>query len=152
VAPHAGNFPQRNRLISGMSRGVLVVEAALKSGSLITAYRAAKQGREVFAIPGSIHATLSKGCHALIREGAKLVESADHILEELGHLTFAPAQDHDGAATDPFLEAIGFAPVSVDAVMRLTGLAAADSAVRLAHLEIEGRVTRLGGGLYQRMS
>ena len=155
VAPHPGNFPQRNRLISGLSRGVLVVEAALKSGSLITAYEASRQNREVFAIPGSIHATLAKGCHALIRDGAKLVESAEHILEEFPRWRQA---GHEGAVPvaerrrrDAFLEAIGFAPVSVDQVVGLTGLAAADSTARLAMLEIEGRVTRLAGGLYQRM-
>jgi DNA processing protein len=150
VVPHARNFPKRNRLISGMSRGVLVVEAALESGSLITAYQASHQNREVFAIPGSIHATLSKGCHALIRDGAKLVESAEHILEELGR-----GQAEGPVATpapDAFLDAIGYAPLSVDAVVRLTGIAASESAMRLASLELEGRVMRLPGGLYQRMS
>jgi DNA processing protein len=153
VAPHAVNFPKRNRLISGLARGVLVVEAALKSGSLITAYRALRQNREVFAIPGSIHAPLSKGCHALLRDGAKLVECVEHIVEEFpdwpgaGPTTFATTR---GGPPDPFLDAMGFGPVTMDAVVRLTGLEAPVSAARLAHFEIEGRVERLGGGLYQR--
>jgi DNA processing protein len=155
TAPRGWNFPKRNRLISGLSRGVLVVEAALKSGSLVTAYEALRQDREVFAIPGSIHATLAKGCHALIRDGAKLVESADHILEEFPRWRAAGGEEPPpGPARrtrDPFLEAMGFAPLSVDAIVGLTGLAAADSTARLAMLEIEGRVTRLAGGLYQRM-
>ena len=155
VRPQPRNFPKRNRLISGLARGVLVVEAALKSGSLITAYEASRQNREVFALPGSIHATLSKGCHALLREGAKLVEHAGHIVEEI-----AAWPQYGGEAEDSrtvrhgkgsaFLDAMGFAPVSIDAVARLTGLGARESASRLAHLEIEGSVARLGGGLYQR--
>lgn len=153
--PIPWNFPRRNRLISGLARGVLVVEAALKSGSLVTAYEASRQNREVFALPGSIHATLSKGCHALLRDGAKLVENVEHIVEEIAHWPRpqAPAGESrtvrhgEGSA---FLESIGFAPVSIDAVVRLTGLDARESASRLAHLELEGRVARLAGGLYQR--
>ena len=153
--PLARNFPQRNRIISGLARGVLVVEAAPRSGSLVTAYVAAHQGREVFALPGSIHATLSKGCHELIREGAKLVDDAEHVVEEIPvwrSLRRAPADEAppEKRSADSLLEAMGFAPVSVDLVAGLTGLEVPACTDRLVTLELEGRVRRLAGGLFQR--
>lgn len=153
TAPLARNFPQRNRVISGIARGVLVVEAAPRSGSLVTARIAAQQNREVFAVPGSIHATLSKGCHELIREGAKLVEDCEHVLQELPSWRDRQRPPRDRgipAPTDPFLASMGFAPVTLDAVSELSGLDAASSAARLVRLELAGLVKRLAGGLYQR--
>lgn len=147
-----GNFPRRNRLISGLSRGVLVVEAALRSGSLITARRALDQGREVFAVPGSIHSPLSKGCHWLIQQGAKLVESAEDILSEIGWQASALAIDANNAdANDPVLSAIGDAPASLDQVIERSGLQASRVAARISRLELEGRVAALAGGLFQRI-
>lgn len=156
--PLAAHFPQRNRLIAGLSLGTLVVEAALQSGSLITARLAAEQGREVFAIPGSIHATQSRGCHWLIRQGAKLVESAQDVLEELhlpagaAALAHETAQATPGFDADPVIEALGHDPVGLDALMMRTGLDTARLQARLLELELEGRVARLPGGLLQRMA
>jgi DNA processing protein len=152
--PIADHFKQRNRLISGLARGVLVVEAAYKSGSLITAHCAIDQGRDVFAIPGSIHSPLSKGCHRLIKEGAKLVESAEDVLAELGIAIDAPSKGRRkriDAATRAFLEAMGYAPVSIDAIAGQTGGSAAEVAARLAQLEVAGLVAGLAGGLFQRL-
>lgn len=159
TAAIAGNFPRRNRIISGLSQGCLVVEAALQSGSLITARLAAEQGKEVFAIPGSIHSPLSKGCHQLIKQGAKLVESAQDILEELG----APARPQANAenaipaektdeATSPLLEALGFEPVDMDTLVTRSGLTVDIVSAMLLTLELEGRVAPLPGGRYQRIS
>lgn len=159
--PLAPNFPRRNRIISGLTRGTLVVEAAVKSGSLITARMALEQGKDVFAIPGSIHSTQSRGCHALIQQGAKLVESAQDILEELGwpgvsSVGAAPAPA-GGAPEQPdpddtvVLDRLGFDPVSLDALVARTGLNAADLQARLLTLELDGQVARLPGGLFQRM-
>lgn len=153
TAPEAGNFPRRNRLISGLARGVLVVEAALPSGSLTTAKYALEQGREVFAVPGSIHSPMSKGCHWLIKEGAKLAESAADVLEELGckRPQTAPQTSPDEAReNDPVLAALGFTPMSLDHLAERTGLGAAKLAARLSRLEIEGRVAALAGGRFQR--
>ncbi|MGE0357130.1 MAG: DNA-processing protein DprA [Burkholderiales bacterium] len=154
--PVAGNFPRRNRIISGLSRGVLVVEAALKSGSLTTARLALDQGRDVFAIPGSIHSPLSKGCHWLIKQGAKLVESADDLLAELG-VQAAPDPgrgegDGESGPADPILEALGYAPASLDTLSGRTGIEAAAVAARLTQLELEGRLERLPGGLYRQLA
>jgi DNA processing protein len=159
------NFPQRNRLISGLSRGVLVVEAAMQSGSLITARLAGEQGREVFAIPGSIHSPLAKGCHRLIKQGAKLVESARDVLEELGELPHvsaaqiatpvAPAQDQTvaaDAATQKLLQQLGRDECDVDDLCQRTGLTAARVCAMLLQLELEGSVASLPGGRYQRVS
>jgi len=151
--PLAANFPRRNRLIAGLSGATLVVEAALQSGSLITARLAAEQGKEVFAIPGSIHATQSHGCHALIRQGAKLVESAQDVLEELpagaGPAPSAALPDSD--AEDSLLQALGLDPVSLDALQARTGLDIATLQARLMTLELDGQVARLPGGLLQRL-
>lgn len=165
--PLAANFPKRNRIISGLSQGTLVVEAALASGSLITARMAAEQGREVFAIPGSIHAPQSRGCHALIRQGAKLVESAQDVLEELRMPPAAGKQsassgaavlDEEGSrdidtreTESPLLQALGFDPTGVDALVARTGMDAASLQVELLELELDGQVARLPGGLYQRL-
>jgi DNA processing protein len=161
--PLPANFPQRNRLIAGLSQGTLVVEAAVQSGSLITARLAAEQGREVFAIPGSIHAPQSRGCHALIRQGAKLVESAQDILEDLRITTPAPAvataaaaandlfNPAESAEPDALLDAMGFDPVSLDALQARTGLPTATLQARLLELELQGDVGRLPGGLLQRL-
>jgi len=152
TSPLPANFPQRNRIIAGLSQGTLVVEAALQSGSLITARLAAEQGREVFAIPGSIHAPQSRGCHALIRQGAKLVESAQDILEDLhlGGSETTPTDAPDTAPADDLLDALGHDPVSLDALQARTGLDTATLQARLLELELDGWVGRLPGGLLQR--
>jgi DNA processing protein len=177
--PLAANFPKRNRLIAGLSQATLVVEAALKSGSLITARLALEQGKEVMAIPGSIHATQARGCHALIRQGAKLVESAQDVLEDLQlaprlSLALHNAQDksdkneikNESARTDedgqttttrkhvenPVLQAMGWAPISLDDLQALTGLAIGPLQAQLMALELDGEVTRMPGGLLQRIA
>ena len=160
--PLPGNFPKRNRIISGLSQGTLVVEAALASGSLITARMAAEQGREVFAIPGSIHAPQSRGCHALIRQGAKLVESAQDVLEELKiPATTVPGLPQEGVnapgaaasdeTEDPVLAALGYDPMGLDALIARTGMDASTLQVALLELELDGRIARLPGGLFQRV-
>jgi DNA processing protein len=153
TAPTPGNFPRRNRLISGLALGVLVVEAALESGSLITARCALEQGREVFAIPGSIHSPFAKGCHWLIKEGAKLVECAEDVLVELGWKTQEPARTdaRADAERDPLLRAMGHAPVSLDQLARDTGIEVARIAAGITRLELAGRVAALAGGRFQRL-
>ena len=163
--PLAANFPQRNRIISGLSLGTLVVEAALQSGSLITARLALEQGKDVFAIPGSIHSTQSRGCHLLIKQGAKLVESAQDVLEELG--AAAPRPSAQSAAPEPDLfdegahlapeqralvQALGFDPCSLDALQARTGLDTPHLQAELMGLELQGWVLRLPGGLFQRQA
>ena len=150
--PLAANFPRRNRIISALSQGTLVVEAALQSGSLITARMAAEQGREVFAIPGSIHSAQSHGCHALIRQGAKLVESAQDVLEEL-RLPPARPQGAPGPAPaqDPLLQAMGLEPIGLDELIARTGIAAAALQARLLELELAGVVARMPGGRFQQL-
>lgn len=159
--PLPRHFPQRNRIISGLSQGTLVVEAALQSGSLITARLANEQGREVFAIPGSIHAPQAKGCHALIRQGAKLVETADNVLEELQGLKLAPAKAEQAqeairskASTpdNPLLQALGHDPMTLESLSDRTGWDAAHLQAQLMELELDGLVARLPGGLYQRLT
>jgi len=155
--PLAANFPRRNRIISGLSRGTLVVEAALQSGSLITARLAAEQGKEVFAIPGSIHSPQSRGCHALIKQGAKLVEVAQDVLEELKLSTAVRVPGGDDAAAephaaDPLVAALGFDPVSLDALQARTGLDTPRLQAGLLELELCGQVVRLPGGLFQRLA
>jgi DNA processing protein len=172
------NFPRRNRLISGLSLGTLVVEAAVRSGSLITARLAAEQGREVFAIPGSIHNPLARGCHQLIRQGAKLIETADDIFAELRALaaTLADAppamqasaacsqlsaagaergsERHFGPVLDKgyeiLLDALGFEPAGVDLLVERTGLRADEVASMLLILELDGKLESRPGGLYVR--
>jgi len=154
MPPLAENFPQRNRLIAGLSRGTLVVEAALPSGSLITARQALEAGRDVFAIPGSIHAPQSRGCHALIKQGAKLVDSADDILGEWNWAPLTAAAPTtaavEPAGDDALLVALGHDPVTLDALLARTGDSAPALSARLLELELEGHVARLPGGLYQR--
>ncbi|MBS1189897.1 MAG: protecting protein DprA [Rhodocyclaceae bacterium] len=147
----AANFPRRNRLISGLSRGVLVVEAAPESGSLITARLAAEQGREVFAIPGSIHSPVARGCHRLIKQGAKLVETAEDILEEIGP-PVAPAATATANEADPVLAALGHDPCSLDDLADRTELAADALLPRLLALELTGQVAVLPGNRYQRLN
>ncbi|MEO8347130.1 MAG: DNA-processing protein DprA [Betaproteobacteria bacterium] len=154
--PREKNFPRRNRLISGLSRGVLVVEAALSSGSLITARYAGEQGREVFAIPGSIHSPLSKGCHKLIREGAKLVETARDILEELGMggsaMGVARTQTIMASPVEAtLLAALGGDPATMDLLVERTGLASDVVMATLIRLELDGQVASLPGALWQRL-
>lgn len=153
--PRPGQFPRRNRIISGLALGVLVVEATLQSGSLITARLASEQGREVFALPGSIHSPLAKGCHRLIREGAKLVECVEDILEELRWQWRPPVKlPADNTAHEPadgLLELMGADPVAIDRLVSLSGLTVETLSAKLLALELEGRVACLPGGLYQRL-
>lgn len=163
MPPLAQNFPQRNRIIAGLSRGTLVVEAALQSGSLISARLATEAGREVFAIPGSIHSPQSRGCHGLIKQGAKLVECVADVLEELQF----PHRAAPGAAAaeaadvgvdsgsipdDAVMAALGFEPTTLDALVARTGWSPQQLNIRLLELELEGRVSRLPGQLFQRVS
>jgi DNA processing protein len=161
TSPRAELFPRRNRIISGLSLGTLIVEAALRSGSLITARMAMEQAREVFAIPGSIHNPLARGCHRLIREGAKLVETADDILEELGALagietTEAEAQPDDSQTHQKdgdyqiLFEYLGFDPIAIDKLIQNSGLTADAVSSMLLLLELEGEVESLPGGRYVR--
>lgn len=177
--PLPPNFPRRNRIIAALARGTLVVEAALQSGSLITARLATEMGREVFAIPGSIHSPQARGCHALIKQGAKLVETAQDVLDELfwgsgGGLALAllpspTAADSDvpsgvespacaandstvqtAASPDPLLDALGYDPIGMDALSARTGMSSSDLSIRLLDLELSGQVARLPGQLFQR--
>ena len=153
----ATNFPRRNRIISGLARGVLVIEAAAQSGSLITARMAAEQGRDVFAIPGSIHSPLSKGCHQLIKQGAKLVESAQDILEEWHPLSVTPVCDQRSLtdmntdAAHPLLATIGFDPIHIDTIALHSQLDIATLNAQLLPLELDGHIEILPGGLYRRL-
>jgi DNA processing protein len=147
--PLAANFPRRNRIISGLSLGCLVVEASLQSGSLITARMALEQGREVFAIPGSIHSPQSKGCHALIKQGAKLVENAQDILEELGYRS---STAHPEIALEhPLFVHLGFDPLDTESLAQRSGLTIAELSAILLQLELDGHIASLPGGLYQRI-
>jgi DNA processing protein len=162
--PLREHFPRRNRIIAGLSLGTVVLEAALRSGSLITARYAADQGREVFAVPGSIHNPLARGCHWLIKEGAKLVECADDIVEEFGTLSWLQAEGRlvgagNQAVVAEFqargtelLHAFGHEPVTVDVLVERTGLTAEEVSSILMEMEIEGRVASMSGGLYLRQA
>ena len=162
TVPTRGNFPRRNRIISGLAIGTLVVEAALKSGSLITARLAMEQGREVFAIPGSIHNPLARGCHRLIREGAKLVETAEHVIEELAPLlelsmssVRVPEPERlESVELDmeyrQVLDILGYEPTAVDVIVERSGLTAEAVSSMLLVLELQGYVENTPGGGYQR--
>jgi DNA processing protein len=148
--PLAANFPRRNRIISGLSLGCLVVEASVQSGSLITARMALEQGREVFAIPGSIHSPQSKGCHALIKQGAKLVETALDILDELGYQSAARGE---GIAPEhPLFVHLGFDPLDAESLAQRSGLTIGELSAILLQLELDGAIASLPGGLYQRIT
>jgi DNA processing protein len=168
--PQRQNFPRRNRVISGLALGTLVVEAGQRSGSLITAQRALDQGRELFAVPGSIRSPLSQGCHQLIRDGAHLVEEPNHVLAQLGfsksiqELVVLGGVDRSalrpaagaGAALDKeyemLLDALDFAPATIDTLVARSGLSGASIASMLLILELEGRIAPFPGGLYGRIS
>jgi DNA processing protein len=150
--PLAANFPRRNRIISGLSLGCLVVEASLQSGSLITARMALEQGREVFAIPGSIHSPQAKGCHYLIKQGAKLVECAQDILEELGCFPQAEKASVSLSEEHYLFEHLGFDPVDMDTLCQRSGLTIEALSAILLQLELEGCVAAVPGGLYQRIN
>lgn len=167
MPPIAANFPRRNRIISGLARAVLVIEAAGQSGSLITARMAAEQGRDVFAVPGSIHAPLSKGCHQLIKQGAKLVESAQDILEEIGRtpamrmaataqaalpLSTPSSAAQQSAADKCLLDAIGYDPVDPDTLSARCGLSAEVLTGQMLMLELDGVIECLPGGRYRRVA
>jgi len=161
--PRREHFPRRNRIISGLSLGVVVVEAARRSGALITARLAGEQGREVFAVPGSIRNPMARGCHALIRDGAKLVEGIDDILEELPLLVDLPCIGHpaDGesvssrtlldAAQKGLLASIGYDSVSVDLLVERTRLTAEQVSSMLLILELEGYIAAAPDGTYTRL-
>ncbi len=163
ASPRREHFPQRNRLLSGMSLGTLVVEAARRSGSLISARLAAEQGREIFAIPGSIHNPMSRGCHQLIRQGAKLVESAADIVDELGPLVKHMLQTTDEPTTPPagtthededyqkLLAALAFDPTTSDELAEISGLTIDQVSSMLLILELEGKIEAIAGGRYSRL-
>ncbi|MFC6981587.1 DNA-processing protein DprA [Microbulbifer taiwanensis] len=151
-APEAANFPRRNRIISGLSMGVLLVEAALRSGSLITARQALEQNREVFAIPGSIHSPLARGCHRMIRDGAALVETSTDIVQQLGGLLAEPktALSEPAPQLEPrqrrLVEALGGDPRSMEQLARDTGESVGELMAMLLQLELAGYVEQLPGG------
>lgn len=159
TAAQANHFPRRNRIISGLSMGTLVVEAAMKSGSLITARQALEQGREVFAIPGSIQNPLARGCNALIKEGAKLVETAQDILEEFGHFNadhgMCPVPSESDVDLqdehEKILKSVAYTPTSVDTLVEETGLPPESISSVLLVLELQGFVSSAPGGCYYRL-
>ena len=149
--PLANNFPRRNRIISGLSLGCLVVEASLRSGSLITARMALEQGREVFAIPGSIHLPQAKGCHALIKQGAKLVDTPSDILDEFGWYSAPSIEMPLNDNSDQIFEHLGFDPIDINTLSQHSGLTIEALSAILLQLELDGQITILSGGLYQRI-
>ena len=155
--PLAQHFPRRNRIISGLAQGCVVIEAAIDSGSLITARLAADQGREVFALPGSIHSPLAKGCHALIRDGAKLVDCVDHIIEELQPATTRSRSSPSPKSITrepehPLLSEMGYAPTDIDTLCARSSLTPDVVSAMLLSLEMTGAVAALAGGRYQRLA
>ncbi|MFM2448490.1 MAG: DNA-protecting protein DprA [Pseudomonadota bacterium] len=157
--PLPGCFPQRNRIIAGLASGTLVVEATLKSGSLITAKLAAECGREVLAIPGSIHSPQSRGCHALIKQGAKLVETASDVLEEIPPISGLLRRESPtgipesgSPVNNPLLELMGYDPIGLDGLSERSGTSPATLSAQLLELELDGQVARLPGQLFQRLS
>lgn len=149
--PLAHNFPRRNRIISGLSLGCLVVEASLQSGSLITARMALEQGREVFAIPGSIHMPQAKGCHSLIKQGAKLVENPRDVLDELGWFSVPAGTASNIQQEHQIFAHLGFDPLDIDSLSQRSGLTIEALSAILLQLELDGQVTTLAGGMYQRI-
>lgn len=149
--PLAHNFPRRNRIISGLSLGCLVVEASLQSGSLITARMSLEQGREVFAIPGSIHMPQAKGCHALIKQGAKLVENPRDILDDLGWYSLKASSISGSQYEHPIFAHLSFDPLDIDSLSQRSGLTIEALSAILLQLELDGQVTTLAGGMYQRI-
>lgn len=150
----AQNFPRRNRIISGLSQGCLVVEANTQSGSLITARIATEQGREVFAIPGSIHSPLSKGCHDLIKQGAKLVDSIQDILNELDYSTSQLSPENTATITPEdnlILDLMGYDPITMETLVERSGLTSEHLSAMLLVLELESKISTLSGGRFQRM-
>lgn len=155
------HFPRRNRIISGLALGTLVIEAAIRSGSLITARLAAEQGREVFAVPGSIRNPMARGCHRLIRDGARLVESAADVMSDVGIMTetlrasvdaaVTPAQSDINPAHEQLLAALGYEPCAVDTIAERAALTIAEVSSMLLILELEGRVESLPGGRFARL-
>ena len=160
--PHKHTFPRRNRLVAGLSLATIVTEATIQSGSLITARLAAEQDREVFSIPGSIHSTQSRGCHKLIKQGAKLVETAEDILEELtwqsspctpmSHGSLPPADNGETTKTDSLLQAMGHDPFSLDELAMRCNISPDEASVLLLQFELEGQVATVAGGRYQRLA
>nr|WP_250207893.1 DNA-processing protein DprA [Curvibacter sp. CHRR-16] len=150
--PHSSNFPLRNRIIAGLTKSTLVVEAAVQSGSLITAQLALEQGKDVLAIPGSIHSPQSKGCHWLIKQGAKLVETAQDVLEELAEQSVSMGSTICTPSNDapPFLVHLGFEPSSIDELVARSGMNASHVQAALTEMELDGLVERLPGGMYLR--
>src|SRR5690606_15499889 len=161
--PSSGNFPQRNRIITGLALGVVVIEAGSRSGALISARHALEQGREVFAMPGQVDSPVSRGCHRLLREGAKLVESIDDILEEVGALTARVleqqgAEEDDSAESPPGLsdderavwQGVGSEPTAIDDVIRSCGLPAGRVLAMLSVFELRRLIERTGGAYVQR--
>jgi DNA processing protein len=160
--PQPSNFPRRNRLIAAAALGILVVEAAAQSGSLITARQAADLGREVFAIPGSIHSALARGCHALLRQGAKLVETTDDVLAEFPQLvalaaradvstTVSTTASTTVSSSEPALKHMGWEPAAIDSLIERSGESAANWSIRLLGWELEGVAARLDDGRWQRL-
>ncbi|WP_332848559.1 DNA-processing protein DprA [Massilia sp. S19_KUP03_FR1] len=149
--PRPEHFPQRNRIISGLTAGVLVIEAAAGSGSLITARMANEQGRDVFALPGSIHATLSKGCHQLIRDGAQLVETSDEVLLALSMAPLVRTMQPTPAPVSPLLALLGHEAIHIDTILSQGALSASALSAELLELELAGIVARLPGGMLQRV-
>jgi DNA processing protein len=151
IAPLAGNFPRRNRIVAGLSLGCLVIESSIDGGSMITANFAADMGREVMAIPGSIYNPVAKGCHKLIKSGAKLVENANDILEELNFFSHKINDLVSDEVDDPLLDAMGYEPINIDAICINANMEFSDICARLLDFELNGLITNCGNGYYQRI-